>query len=120
MLTEIKIILLLSILNIITPIFLVLEPYEKRCVFKDIQESQILSGVYYISGEQEDMNEVTIVSPKNVILFKMENLKNASFSVATEINGQYSLCFQMNTSMRLIVSFDFHDETKEEAVSLNH
>jgi hypothetical protein len=114
MIAGLNFLLIISLLNFITPIFLVLDPYEKRCIFKEVAYKQILSGVYYVSGEEEDKNEVQIYSPKNTILFQKQNMKNGSFSINTEDNGQYAMCFKSSTSLSLTVSFDFHDESKED------
>jgi hypothetical protein len=112
--TNIKLILLFTTLAFASSMSLFLDPYEKTCVYKDIQEKQTLSGVYYFSGQDEDQNEVTIVSPKNVLLFKKESLKNGSFNINTELNGQYAICFKLTSSTHMTVSFDFHDEAKNE------
>jgi hypothetical protein len=111
---QIKLLLLFSIVALSTSISLFLDPYEKICIYKDIQDKQTLSGVYYFSGQEEDKNEVTILNPKNTVLFKKDNLKNGSFNITTELNGQYAICFKLTTSLHLTVSFDFHDETKNE------
>jgi hypothetical protein len=106
--------MILYSLSVVKSVFIVLDPFEKRCVYKDILHKATFTGNYFISGEQEDKNEVTIISPKNVILFRKENQKSGSFSVNTEMDGNYALCFKINTSMHMTVSFDFHDETKDE------
>jgi len=95
-------------------VFIVLDPYEKRCIYKDVLEKKQFSGVYYFSGQEEDKNIVTIIHPNNKIIWKKDGLKNGSFNLATDIDGQYALCFEITADIHLTVSFDFHDQGKEE------
>jgi hypothetical protein len=107
--------LIFSILiNFSEQIFLVLDPQQKRCIFKNIVDKKPLSGMYYFSGQEEDKNVVTITHPSKGIIFKKEKEKNGSFNYSTDVDGSYTICFESLSKSYTTVSFDFTDERKEE------
>ncbi len=61
-------------------IFFILDPYEQRCISRDMKEKSHFSGVYFISGEQEDGNKAVIKDSSNLVIWQAVGQKNAKFN----------------------------------------
>jgi hypothetical protein len=89
-----QILLIFALFKLTNQVYVVLEPLEQRCVSKDMVAKSSFSGVYYVSGEQEESNKVYITNPKGKILWVLKDHKNGSFNVAAEEEGKKFCIFR--------------------------
>lgn len=77
-------------LNFTNQVFLILDPYETMCVGQKIKEESAFSGVYFVSGQHEDKNNVYIKTQYNKNIWSSKGQKNASFNVnIVELGNKY-------------------------------
>lgn len=107
-------ILLLNFIKYTNEIFFVLDAYEQRCISKQMTSGSTFAGVYFISGEKEEGNKVTIKNPFGQDIQTLDGHKNGSFNYLIEKEGTYSLCIETTSNLQLTASFEFYDEKKDE------
>jgi hypothetical protein len=107
-------ILIASMIQNSLQIFFVLDPYEQRCVSKNMFEKTSFSGVYFISGEKEEGNKVQIKNASGQVLWDAYGQKTGSFNLNIHTTQAYSLCVENLVNLQLTVSFDFYDEKKDD------
>jgi hypothetical protein len=95
-------------------IFFVLDPFEQRCISKEMQEKSNFSGVYFISGEREDGNKAMIKNSRGQIIWENHAQKSGSFNLYVQSTEAYSLCIESTVNQQLTISFEFYDEKKDE------
>ncbi len=69
-------------------IFFILDPFEQRCISRDMKEKSHFSGVFFISGEQENGNKAMIRDSNNHVLWQAEGQKNAKFNYEIVNSGK--------------------------------
>lgn len=68
-------------------IFMILDPYETRCISRDMLLKSSFAGLYYISGEMEEGNKAYIKDNNNQIIWNADGQKNGSFNLIIELPG---------------------------------
>ena len=102
-------ILFLSFLTLINTLYIYVDPREKKCLTKYISYNASFDVVYYVSGQQEEQNMVTIEDEKGNIFDKVYNKKYHKFSYNPKKDGELSFCFGnlASTQVTLNLEFDF-------------
>jgi len=102
-------ILFLSFLTLINTLYIYVDPREKKCLTKYISYNASFDVVYYVSGQQEEQNMVTIEDEKGNIFDKVYNKKYHKFSYSPKKDGELSFCFGnlASTQVTLNLEFDF-------------
>jgi hypothetical protein len=83
-----KLILLLVLTQYTNQVFFILDPFEQRCISREMEEKATFSGVYFISGEKEENNRAFIKNSSHQELWRSDGHKNGSFNFVVERKGK--------------------------------
>ena len=75
-------------LQTISGLFFILDPYEVRCISREMKENSTFTGVYFISGEKEDYNRAFIKSEDGIVLWQAYNQKTSNFNYIITKDGK--------------------------------
>ena len=81
-------ILAFCLINKTYQIIYILDPYETRCISKNIQSNSTFSGSYYVSGESEANNNAVIKDGSGSIIWKDNGHSNGSFNLEIKYEGK--------------------------------
>jgi hypothetical protein len=107
---------LLLIIHKITPLFMIIDPRELRCISRDMKSGEYFGGFFVVSGENETGIRVYIKNFNGGVLYDVEGQKNGSFQMSITADGVYSLCIENKISAQTIFSFEFSEDKLEEQV----
>jgi hypothetical protein len=76
----------LMIISEVSSLFFILDPLEKRCVYRELLSNTVFSGTYFISGEHEEGNRAEIKNEQGSVLWQALGGKHGDFKV--DINNE--------------------------------
>ncbi len=79
--------ILISVFQYTNEIFFILDPFEQRCISREMEVRTSFAGVYYISGEKEEGNKALIKDSNNQIIWESNGQKNGSFNLFINTAG---------------------------------
>jgi hypothetical protein len=68
-------------------IFFILDPFEERCISRQMEAQTSFGGVFYSSGEKEDSNKATIKNSENHIVWELAGQNHGNFNLETMAEG---------------------------------
>lgn len=68
-------------------IFFILDPFEERCIYKEMDAKGTFAGVYYLSGEYEDRNRASVKNAQNQVIWELIGHKNGNFNLEIQSAG---------------------------------
>lgn len=75
------------LLSNVTPLFFILDPFEQRCIYRELNTNSLFSGTFFFSGENEEANRVQIKNEHGNILWQALNSKHGDFQVQISTEG---------------------------------
>ena len=72
-------------------IFFILDPFEQRCISKEVEVGYPFTGVFFISGEHEESNKAFIKNQQNQVVWDLVGQKTGNFNYEVKTKG--SSCF---------------------------
>jgi hypothetical protein len=69
-------------------IFFILDPFEQRCISRNMIQGSNFNGVFFISGEHEVSNKAFIKNENNQIIWQLDGHKNGNFNYAVAAAGK--------------------------------
>jgi hypothetical protein len=83
-------------INYSNQIFFILDPFEQRCISREMTQKSSFGGVYFISGEKEEGNRAYIKDSNNLIIWENKEQKNGSFNLVVEKEGRLIIYLEYN------------------------
>jgi hypothetical protein len=77
----------LCLIDLSYQIFFILEPFEQRCISKDMDAQSNFSGVFFSSGDKEDSNRAIIKNSENQIIWELIGHSHGNFNLEVKANG---------------------------------
>ena len=108
--TLILIILLSSFIN---SLYIYIDSREKKCLTDYRIANTSFDVIYYVSGQEEEMNIATIEDNKGNVISKVMNKKNNKFSHKPKVDGEIQFCFENLAQSRVTLSFEFDYGTND-------
>ena len=99
------IIILLS--SFITNLYISIDGREKKCLTDYRVANTSFELIYYVSGQEEEINIATIEDSKGNIISKVMNKKNNKFSYKPKLDGEIKFCFENLAQSKVTLSFEF-------------
>mmetsp|Transcript_15467 Transcript_15467/g.16050 ORF Transcript_15467/g.16050 Transcript_15467/m.16050 type:complete len:225 (+) Transcript_15467:20-694(+) len=104
--------LILSILSPASTVFLSISPHNRECVNVEVLKEHGFSGKYYMSGEEEKNNKVTVEDSKKNLIWQSHSQKQSEFKIGVHEDQSYTICFFNTDKKFLTVTFDFFEESE--------
>ena len=105
------IIIILS--SYINSLYIYIESREKKCLTDYRLANTSFDVIYYVSGQEEEMNIATIEDNKGNIFSKVMNRKNYKFSYKPKLDGDFKFCFENLAQSKVTLSFEFDYGTND-------
>ena len=103
----------LSLLIFAKSLYIYVDPGERDCLSDYRMANSSFDVVYYVSGQEEELNEATIEDTNGNIFFKVSNINNAKLTHKPNVNGMLNFCFTNLASNRITLSFEFDYGTND-------
>lgn len=79
--------LIFILLSNVSSLFFILEPFEQRCIYRQLNANTLFSGTFFFSGENEEANRVQIKNDNGIILWQALSSKHGDFNVQISNEG---------------------------------
>ena len=107
-------ILIFFLVSYINSLYTYIEAREKKCLTEYVTHNTSFDVVYYVSGQEEELNIGTIEDENNKNVFsKVYNKKNHRFSYNQPHDGYLNFCFENLATSKVTLSFEFDYGTND-------
>ena len=102
------------LVSYINSLYTYIEAIEKKCLTEYVTHNTSFDVVYYVSGQEEELNIGTIEDENNKnVLSKVYNKKNHRFSYNQPKDGYLNFCFENLATSKVTLSFEFDYGTND-------
>jgi hypothetical protein len=77
----------LILISQVSSLFFILDPLEKRCIYRDLLSNTVFSGTFFISGEHEEGSRTEIKNEQGSVLWQALGKKHDEFKVDINKEG---------------------------------
>ena len=92
--------------------FFSVKPKSKECFESHVVKDEKYSGKYYIAGENEESNAMSIRDSKKQLIWESINKKEANFVIQVAEDGIFHVCFENNDNKYITITYNLFDESE--------
>ena len=115
-----SILLIFSIIAFSKSIFFKVESQNEECIYQKREERETFNIIYYISGEFEKENRISIKDPEGKNIWLQKNKKHDNVRLPARKQGKYTFCVENTSKKEILVTFDFQKENRTQFLTINN
>ena len=115
-----SILIIFSIITLSKSIFFKVASQNEECIYQKREERETFNIIYYISGEFEKENRISIKDPEGKNIWLQKNKKHDNVRLPARKQGRYTFCVENTSKKDILVTFDFQKENRTQFLTINN